>query len=418
MSQEQPPIRSRRALRQARDERPDTDRETGPQRPDAIQDAAKPASKPSPSAGQEDPAGAAPAGRNRRAADGPVDSVQPGPERSSQVRARDRATLRAIKELAEKEGQLAAGGPPTRRQLRLLQLAAETAPATAANTIVPGAPRTRATKVVDQPVAEGAAAPAAATPAPEASGSKAPAGMSVEQALAARELLVAQARNQVSTLEPMDATDPDAVDPAVLAEQIALAERAAVLNRRAAAKQKLAAQNAPATQAAPAVPARNDPTTADNLAMVTPLEFVQVPGVDRPVMKPPATTHVPVATNPGPRIDAPRKPGLRRGGTVKRGDARAATSRGGVLARAEAAAKAASGAAAGGAGQASPESEEDFASRPPVAANAAYGLDPLDAATAGLGRARRLRMIQAAVLLFGVLALIAGIILIVAGLGR
>ena len=186
--------------------------------------------------------------------------------------------------------------------------------------------------------------------------------MSVEQALAARELLVAQARNQVSTLEPMDATDPDAVDPAVLAEQIALAERAAVLNRRAAAKQKLAAQNTPAAQAPrqlrtprpPGHPARNDPTTADNLAMVTPLEFVQVPGVDRPVMKPPATTHVPVATNPGPRIDTPRKPGQRRGGTVKR-DARAATSRGGVLARAEAAAKAASGVPAGRAGQASPE---------------------------------------------------------------
>ena len=241
--------------------------------------------------------------------------------------------------------------------------------------------------------------------------------MSVEQALAARELLVAQARNQVSALEPMDATDPDAVDPAVLAEQIALAERAAVLNRRAAAKQKLAAQNTPATQASPAVPARNDPTTADNLAMVTPLEFVQVPGVDRPVMKPPATTHVPVATNPGPRIDTPRKPGQRRGGTVKR-DARAATSHGGVLARAEAAAKAASGVAAGRTGQASPDNEEDFASRPPVAANAAYGLDPLDAATAGLGRARRLRMLQAAVLLFGVLALVTGIILIVAGLGR
>ena len=71
-------------------------------------------------------------GRIRRVAEGPVDSV-PAPssaERSSQVRARDRATLRTIKELAEKEGHLAPGGAPTRRQLRLLQLAAETAPAT------------------------------------------------------------------------------------------------------------------------------------------------------------------------------------------------------------------------------------------------------------------------------------------------
>ena len=175
MSQEQPPIRSRRALRQARDERPDAERETGPQRPDDIQDAAKPASNPSPSAG---PGGSGPgrirpglarAGRNRRAADGPVDSVQPGPERSSQVRARDRAALRTIKELAEKEGQLAAGGPPTRRQLRLLQLAAETAPATAANTIVPGAPGPgpRRSSISLLPTAP--AAPVASSPAPEGS---------------------------------------------------------------------------------------------------------------------------------------------------------------------------------------------------------------------------------------------------------
>ncbi|MDZ4091990.1 MAG: hypothetical protein U1D68_12400, partial [Arthrobacter sp.] len=79
-----------------------------------------------------------------------MDSVRTsaGSERSSQVRARDRATLRTIKELAEKEGNLAGGGPPTRRQLRLLQLAAETAPATSANLIVPASPRTRATPVV------------------------------------------------------------------------------------------------------------------------------------------------------------------------------------------------------------------------------------------------------------------------------
>ena len=119
--------------------------------------------------------------------------------------------------------------------------------------------------------------------------------MTVEQALAARELLAEQAKNQVAKMEHIAATDPDAVDPAVLAEQIALAERAAILNRRAAAKQKLAEQNSQ-----PAAP-RNDPTTANNLAMVTPLEFEKVPGVERPVMKRPATSYVPVVTNPGPR---------------------------------------------------------------------------------------------------------------------
>src|SRR6476619_2951401 len=128
MSQEQPPIRSRRELRQARDERLDT-----------------------PEPGE--PTEAEITGRSRRVADAPVDSVRAdsvpaGTERSSQVRARDRAALRTIKELAEKEGQLAQGGPPTRRQLRLLELATETAPATQANTIVPVSPRTRATPVV------------------------------------------------------------------------------------------------------------------------------------------------------------------------------------------------------------------------------------------------------------------------------
>jgi hypothetical protein len=412
MSQEQPPIRSRRELRQARDERLDT-------------------------AAPDEPAEAETAGRIRRVADAPVDSVGAGAERSSQVRARDRAALRTIKELAEKEGHLAGGGPPTRRQLRLLQLAAETAPATQANTIVPASPRTRATPVVSPSGKDAARKDPAqkdATPkdaagkdtprndtgagAPKAAGGgvgpggKTPDGMTVEQALAARELLAAQALNQMAKMEHITATDPDAVDPAVLAEQIALAERVAILNRRAAAKQKLAEQNSQ-----PAAP-RNDPTTANNLAMVTPLEFEKVPGVERPVMKRPATSYVPVVTNPGPRVDAPRKPGLRRPGLSRQRAAAAAAGsaagRAGVLARAEAAAKAGTARPVAAAG----ESEENFVGGEPVAAHSAYGLDPLDAATAGLGRARRLRLLQLGVLALGVIALIAGITLIVTGLAH
>jgi hypothetical protein len=238
--------------------------------------------------------------------------------------------------------------------------------------------------------------------------------MSVEQALAARELLAMQAHNQLAKMEHINATDPDAVDPAVLAEQIALAERAAVLNRRAAAKQKLAEQNSKPE------PVRNDPTTANNLAMVTPLEFVQVPGMERPVLKRPATSYVPVVTNPSPRVDPPRKPGGRRPVSSRQQAAAAPGSRGGVLARAEAAAKAASapqGASRPAAGDpAAARPEEDFTGRTPVAANAAYGLDPLDAATAGLGRARRLRLVQLVVLALGIMALIAGITLIITGL--
>lgn len=66
--------------------------------------------------------------------------------------------------------------------------------------------------------------------------------MSVEQALAVRELIAAQVQNQTSKLEHIAEQDPLAVDPEVLAQQIALAERAAVLNKRAAAKQRLAEQ--------------------------------------------------------------------------------------------------------------------------------------------------------------------------------
>ena len=442
MSQEQPPIRSRRELRQARDERLEANQEPGTSGPgpvppasndSASNDAAakNPASggpRPTDLAGPGEPTEAEITGRRR--IPGPVDSARntSGSERSSQVRARDRATLRTIKELAEKEGNLAGGGPPTRRQLRLLQLAAETAPATSANLIVPASPRTRSTPAVPPPAAAQDAQPGAEpVPADGAKasgqnadggaavpGGKGPDGMTVEQALAARELLAQQAQNQLAKMEHINATDPDAVDPAVLAEQIALAERAAVLNRRAAAKQKLAEQNTKPE------PARNDPTTANNLAMVTPLEFVQVPGVERPVLKRPATSHVPVATNPGPRVEPSRKSGNRRPASSRQRGAGTATGRGGVLARAEAAAKAASAPQATApprAGNpAAVQSEEDFTGRTPVAANAAYGLDPLDAATAGLGRARRLRLIQLVVLAIGVIALIAGITLIITGL--
>src|SRR6478672_3926093 len=114
MSQEQPPVRSRRDLRQARDEK------TAP--------------------GSTGPGQVSPASKQRRAADAPVDSVpeQTQAQRSSQIRARDRAALRTIKELEEKEGQLSAGGPPTRRQLQLQQLKEQAL--TAANPVVPPAP--------------------------------------------------------------------------------------------------------------------------------------------------------------------------------------------------------------------------------------------------------------------------------------
>ena len=98
------------------------------------------------------------------------------------------------------------------------------------------------------------------------------------------------------------------------------------------------------------------------------------------------------------------------------------TGRAGVLARAEAAAKAAADPAAAPAAASAPadswsaEAGENFVDRPRVAANTAYGLEPLDAVTAGLGRAHRIRLLQLAVLALGIVALIAGVTMIISGL--
>lgn len=417
MSQEQPPIRSRRELRKARDAQQAAPAATE-QRPPAAN---------RPASGMPGPAGQDPAVRPGSSANAgqaarpQADSGQAAPQRSSQIRARDRAALRTIKELEEKEEQLAAGGPPTRRQLRLQQLKEQAL--TSANPVVPPAagPPAGDPGSAAEPVAGGDAGtgksenPTGKTDGPAPASATAPHGMTVEQALEARALIAAQARNQIAKMEHIAAQDPEAVDPEILAEQIALAERAAVLNRRAMARQKLAEQ-----AGSPAVPAgdpgpkdKSGPSTANNLAMVTPLEFVQVPGVDRPVMKPPATSHVPVTTRSGTKVQAggKRRPAARS----KAPAAGPGTGRSQVIARAEAAAKAASRPR-----PAVPEgqSEDLFEDLPRVPARSAYGLDPLDAATAGLTRARRNRVLQFCILAFGILALVAGIILIVSGMSR
>ncbi|MGX1160710.1 hypothetical protein FBY31_0919 [Arthrobacter sp. SLBN-100] len=456
MSQEQPPIRSRRELRKAR-EGQETSVSTGT---DELSPAAK---RPAPGA----------PGATSQA------SEQTLTQRSSQIRARDRAALRTIKELEEKEGQLAGGGAPTRRQLRLQQLKEQAL--TAATPIV--APAASADPVVNEPGSRSGKenSPAvrdpkvASNPVAASRTSTAPEGMTVEQALAARTLIVEQAKNQIAKMQHIASLDPEAVDPQVLAEQIALAERAAVMNRRAMARQKLAEQTGvPVAGQEPSpghepvlapepVPGKNTaagrkpvpgqkpaagqkpapgqqkssrqvpnaaapseqrpaPSAASNLAMVTPLEFVQVPGVDRPVMKPPATSHVPVTTRPGTKVPPVA-------GTKKRrpaGGARPAPSDGGtgrsqVIARAEAAARAAGRpkpAVLPPAAVANVDSEDAFEHLPRIPARSAHGLDPLDAATAGLARANRNRILQFCILAFGILALISGIVLIISGLSH
>ncbi|TLM72131.1 hypothetical protein [Pseudarthrobacter sp. NamB4] len=456
MSQEQPPIRSRRELRKARDAQ-QASVPTGAEQvsPAAKSTDAKPSVATTPAATR--PAGTPPAATPPGPRAAGAAAGQAAAQRSSQIRARDRAALRTIKELEEKEGQLAAGGPPTRRQLRLQQLKEQAL--TAANPIVPpasGASDSAPASAPAAPAASGAPAePRKSKPrsggkkgdgAGEAgsqdgklpsqlgAGSPAPEGMTVEQALAARALIAEQAKNQIAKMEHIASLDPEAVDPEILAEQIALAERAAVMNRRAMAKQKLAEQAgaplpakdpapAPGREAgkkdqrsstAPGAGQRPGPSTANNLAMVTPLEFVQVPGIDRPVMKRPATSHVPVTTRPGTKVtpSATRKP--RPSAPKRPAPADAASGRSNVIARAEAAARAA----------ARPQTlrteesvgEDLFEELPRVPASSAYGLEPLDAATAGLARAKRNRVLQLSILAFGVVALISGILLIISGM--
>jgi hypothetical protein len=258
--------------------------------------------------------------------------------------------------------------------------------------------------------------------------------MTVEQALAARALIAEQAKNQINKMQHIASLDPEAVDPDILAEQIALAERAAILNRRAKAKQKLAEQTGvpvpaqeplPAQESAPnqepAGPGqRPGPSTASNLAMVTPLEFVQVPGVDRPVMKPPATSHVPVTTRPGSKLP-PAGTRKRRPSGGRPAASDSGSGRSEVIARAEAAARAAvhpKPAVLPPAAMADAGSEEAFEGLPRVPARSAYGLDPLDAATAGLTRAKRNRVLQFCVLAFGIMALISGVVLIISGMSH
>lgn len=473
MSQEQPPIRSRRELRKARDAQQasvstGTDQLPPAHKPEAPQPQAPQPQTPQPQAAAKQPATPGAAGQPAAGQPGRGSSAAPEQthtQRSSQIRARDRAALRTIKELEEKEGQLATGGAPTRRQLRLQQLKEQAL--TAANPIVPpaGGPSFQDGRSVQAgssaqagtaqngpaagPLASGSSqsSPAAAEKKPGAktagptpkstaattnatSGPRSgvPDGMTVEQALQARALIAEQAKNQIAKMEHIASLDPEAVDPDILAEQIALAERAAVMNRRALAKQKLAEQAG--TPAAPGrEPGTKDrpaPSTANNLAMVTPLEFVQVPGVDRPVMKPPATSHVPVTTRPGSKVqpDTKAQPGIKAqpGGAGKRRPASrpnaaaadAASGRSQVIARAEAAARAATRPKP----VVFPEnpSEGLVEDLPRVPASSAYGLDPLDAATAGLARAKRNRILQLCILLFGLVALISGIFLIISGM--
>ncbi len=236
MSQEQPPIRSRRELRQARDERQEVNPGTGTTGAGAFRLLRQRAARQAPaldraarmpafSARPEEPTEAETSGRRR--VTGPVDAVQSAPRPAVLADPRPRPGDPAHHQGARREGR-----PAVRR-------GAAHAPPTASPATGRGnGPRhlgepDRSDALAAHPFAprgpaglhgaglRGAAAPARrrllrapgrAAGAP-GSGGKLPDGMSVEQALAARELLAEQARNQAAKMEHIAATDPDAVNP-------------------------------------------------------------------------------------------------------------------------------------------------------------------------------------------------------------
>ena len=346
--------------------------------------------------------------RSRRAADAPVDAESAAPERESLARARDRQALRTYRALAEHSlpsSSTSYDAMPTRRQLRLQQQEAQAARAGS-----PGGPGEAGSGSAVSADPAGKSTTSAA-PAQTASGHTVPAALeggrrdwrrrpgeapvdadaapdqpgpaqdlSVEQALAAREVIIGQAADQVAMIEGRKGNDPFAVDLDILAQQKTLAERAAVLNGRAQKIQQLAGENSQRR------PQSSDPTMAHNLSIVAQPEYVFVPGVDRPVLKAPTTSHIPVigrpaAGTPGGAASPRSRVSPQPGSTVR-----------------------AHGLPTG-----------DGAT--PVRARSAHGLDPLDAMTAGLARVRRMKYLQFSILGLGVLALLTGILMIVSGFG-
>lgn len=468
MSKESQQPRSRRELRLQRSEAADQpqDRE-----PAATEAAASDIPAGAPKAPSRDPE----AGKQRPA------------ERSSQARARDREAHQAYKALTEALPKVPAPqeqqNPPTRRQLRLQQLERErgaqgagqpaarpaggvpvsgTDDGAASGNKVGGTSGTADSGMTvdagyqpQHPPVEGGrrdrrkreqpgqpdntAATAAVPELPPAAAQAVEAGeMSVEQALAARELLIGQARNMANVLATQQ-QDPRKVDLEVLAQQKALAERAAVLNRRAADKQRLSAE------------ARQQRTTATGQPPVqdlasAPMEFVRMPGSEKHVLRPSATSHVPIVADRPQKARPAVRPEKVTGPATPLPAARTKAAAGTAPAAARPAdpgktatpappRKDTPSAAQQNKPAARPAPRKPTASEPagpaprsrllahaenvadnkiqPLRATNAHGLDPLDARTAGLGQANRLRIAVIAALALGALAFIAGITMMI-----
>ncbi|EMY35288.1 hypothetical protein D477_005351 [Arthrobacter crystallopoietes BAB-32] len=415
----------------------------------------------------------------------PRSGEQRSPERSSQARARDREAHQAYKALTEALPKVPVPddkqNPPTRRQLRRQQLERERREPAVGELQAPQGQESSGDdagsgKPVDagyrpqRPPIEGgrrdrrershapspnSTAGAQTSELPPAAAEAVAAGeMTMEQALAARELLIGQAKNMANVLAAQQQEDPRKVDLEVLAQQKALAERAAVLNRRAADKQRLSAEARQRRTTATDQPLKQDLASA-------PMEFVQIPGSEKHMLRPSITSHVPVVADKlraaappgkpekvtGPSTPLPAGPPRAAAATRTQSNAvsaaPAAPSRPAGPGRKETTgpAKAASAAPAkrDTAKQAArpaprkPPAAEPTGPEPrsrllahaesvadnniqPLRATNAHGLEPLDARTAGLGQANRLRIAVIAALALGAAAFIAGLTMMIISL--
>lgn len=179
-------------------------------------------------------------------------------------------------------------------------------------------------------------------------------GMAIEEALAERKALDSAARTHFDEVAAGGSDDPFAVDPAMLARQQALAQRAAALNARNRQEQSVQPVQVPA--------ALQDPTAPHNLSFLVPLQVMRVAGSNQLVLRGPATSLIPVV------IPSAALPGAVGAGSQ------------------------------------------------PIGARSAFGLDPLDAMTAGQRRLRRMRYLQYSVFGVGAAALATGIMMIVSSL--
>lgn len=260
--------------------------------------------------------------------------------------------------------------------------------------------RRAANRPVDAPGTAAAAHPSRRVRRQSQPGSVHGDGRTDQRTQPARDELLASAREQLANL-PVGATgNPLQVDAAVLAQQQSLAARAATLNQQAHGTQMTVGPSAGSR------PPTIDPAAAHNLAMVTPLEFIRVPGIERPVMRPPVTSHIPILPRPVQPVAQP---------AVKDAVPNVKEAVQDAVPNVEADAVAQPAPA--------PAPVEEMPARsldthPPLPAGSAHGLEPLDAVTAGLGRVRRVRMIQWGVVAVGALTLIAGLTLIITGTVR